>query len=75
MMIAAAAGLANNFSAVASLITTGIQSGHMKMHLSNILNQLNATEMERDLANKHFEDRPVSHSAVHDFIMQTRITL
>jgi len=74
MMIAAASGLANNFSAVASLITTGIQSGHMKMHLSNILNQLNTTEKERDLANDYFRNRTVSHSAVHDFIMQTRIT-
>lgn len=72
MMIAAASGLANNFSAVASLITTGIQSGHMKMHLSNILNQLNANEQERNLANGHFKDRTVSHSAVHDFIMLLR---
>ena len=73
MMIAAASGLANNFSAVASLITNGIQSGHMKMHLSNILNQNNATEQERNLANEHFKNRTVSHSAVHDFIMQIRI--
>ena len=74
MMIAAASGLANNFSAVASLITNGIQSGHMKMHLSNILNQNNATEQERNLANEHFKNRTVSHSAVHDFIMQIRIS-
>ena len=44
MMIAATMGLANNFSAVRSLTTKGIQAGHMKMHLNNILNQLNATE-------------------------------
>ena len=73
MMIAASSGLANNFSAIASLITTGIQSGHMKMHLSNILNQLNATHEERVLANEHFRNSTVSHSAVHDFIMQKRI--
>jgi len=74
MMIAAASGLANNFSAVASLITTGIQSGHMKMHLSNILNQLNATEEERNRTNTHFKGTTVSHSAVHDFIRQIRVS-
>ncbi|HAX97051.1 MAG TPA: hydroxymethylglutaryl-CoA reductase, partial [Prolixibacteraceae bacterium] len=43
MKIAAAAGMANNFSAVHALITSGIQQGHVKMHLPNILNQLGAT--------------------------------
>ena len=42
MCISAAVGLAQNFGAVRSLITTGIQQGHMKMHLTNILNHLNA---------------------------------
>ena len=32
-------GLAQNFAAIRSLITSGIQKGHMKMHLLNILNQ------------------------------------
>ncbi|HBB90704.1 MAG: hypothetical protein A2X22_01815 [Bacteroidetes bacterium GWF2_49_14] len=32
MQIAAAAGMANNFSAVKALITNGIQEGHMKLH-------------------------------------------
>ena len=40
MMIAAAVGLANNFSAIRSLVTVGIQKGHMKMHLLNILENL-----------------------------------
>ena len=72
MMIAAASGLANNFSAIASLITTGIQTGHMKMHLSNILNQLDTTESERTLANEHFTNKTVSNSAVNDFIFSLR---
>ena len=38
MMIAASVGLAQNFSALRSLVTTGIQKGHMKMHLLNIFN-------------------------------------
>jgi len=33
MEIIAVAGLAQNFAAVKSLVTTGIQKGHMKMHL------------------------------------------
>ena len=72
MMIAAASGLANNFSAVASLITTGIQSGHMKMHLSNILNQFNTSDIERNIANEYFSERTVSHSAVEDFLHSLR---
>ena len=49
MSIAASAGLANNFSAVASLVTTGIQKGHMRLHLSNILTSFNATPQEREI--------------------------
>ena len=39
MEIIAVAGLAQNFAAIQSLVTSGIQRGHMKMHLLNILNQ------------------------------------
>ncbi|NNL03253.1 MAG: hydroxymethylglutaryl-CoA reductase, degradative, partial [Eudoraea sp.] len=47
MQIVAVAGLAQNFAAVRSLVTTGIQEGHMKMHLLNILNQMNASDDEK----------------------------
>jgi hydroxymethylglutaryl-CoA reductase len=47
MMIASTMGLANNFSAIKSLTTKGIQLGHMKMHLLNILNVYKATEIEK----------------------------
>jgi hydroxymethylglutaryl-CoA reductase len=73
MQIVAAAGLANNFSAVRSLITTGIQKGHMKMHLGNILRQLHATEREVELTSSHFSDRPVSHAEVSDFLEKLRV--
>ncbi|MEZ4981823.1 MAG: hypothetical protein R2769_09600 [Saprospiraceae bacterium] len=43
MMVIASVGLAQNFAAVKSLVTTGIQKGHMKMHLTNILNHLGAS--------------------------------
>jgi hydroxymethylglutaryl-CoA reductase len=73
MMIAAASGLANNFSAVASLVTTGLQQGHMRMHLSNMLNQLKADKTEREHALRHFSGVTASYSAVGDFIRQFRI--
>lgn len=68
MSIAAAAGLANNFSAVASLVTTGIQKGHMKLHLSNILNSLGASEQQKAAAQDHFKDQTVSQKAVREFL-------
>ncbi|UOB18724.1 hydroxymethylglutaryl-CoA reductase, degradative [Abyssalbus ytuae] len=64
MMITAVAGLAQNFAAIRSLITVGIQKGHMKMHLLNILNQLGATEQEKEYFVKYFKDKTVSHSEV-----------
>jgi hydroxymethylglutaryl-CoA reductase len=72
MQIVAVAGLAQNFAALRSLTTTGIQEGHMKMHLNNIINQFEATESERILIKNHFEKNAVSHSAVVDFISQIR---
>jgi hydroxymethylglutaryl-CoA reductase len=72
MQIVAVAGLAQNFAALRSLTTTGIQQGHMKMHLMNILNQLKATDDEKQKAVKHFEKHTVSHSAAADFIAELR---
>jgi hydroxymethylglutaryl-CoA reductase len=72
MQIVAVAGLAQNFGALRSLTTTGIQQGHMKMHLMNILNQLEATEGEKKQAIKHFEKHTVSHSAAAEFITNLR---
>ncbi|MFW6268034.1 MAG: hydroxymethylglutaryl-CoA reductase, partial [Marinilabiliaceae bacterium] len=60
MGIAASAGLANNFSAVASLVTTGIQKGHMKLHLTNLLQSLGATSREKEAALAHFQHKTVS---------------
>jgi hydroxymethylglutaryl-CoA reductase len=68
MQIVAVAGLAQNFAALRSLTTSGIQEGHMKMHLNNIINQFQATEQETILIKNHFCTHTVSHSAVVDFI-------
>jgi len=72
MKITATVGLAQNFGAVRSLVTTGIQKGHMKMHLMNILNQLEATPEERIQIKEHFKDKVVGHSAVVDLFCQLR---
>ena len=72
MQFVAVAGLAQNFAALRSLTTTGIQDGHMKMHLNNILNQFEANDEERVLIRKHFKHHVVSHSAVVEFIENLR---
>lgn len=64
MQIIAVAGLAQNFAAVSSLVTTGIQKGHMKMHLLNILNQLGANENEKAKLVAYFKTHPVTHHGV-----------
>lgn len=74
MQIVAVAGLAQNFGAVRSLTTTGIQQGHMKMHLMNILNQLGANDHEKKATVKHFEKNTVSHSAVAEYLEELRKT-
>ncbi|MEZ5039633.1 MAG: hydroxymethylglutaryl-CoA reductase [Saprospiraceae bacterium] len=68
MMVIAATGLAQNFAAVRSLVTTGIQQGHMKMHLLNMLNHLGASEQEVKAALVFFTDKVVSFSAVREFL-------
>lgn len=72
MQIVAVVGLAQNFAALRSLTTTGIQEGHMKMHLGNIINQLEATDEERVKIVKHFEHHPVSHVAVVEYVNDLR---
>ena len=70
MQLIAVAGLAQNFAALRSLVTSGIQKGHMKMHLLNILNQLNASTEQKKLALEHFKNNTVSHTAVQNFLIK-----
>ena len=72
MKIVAVAGLAQNFGAVNSLITTGIQKGHMKMHLINILNSLNASEKEKTKLIDFFKNNTVSFSSVKNELEKLR---
>jgi hydroxymethylglutaryl-CoA reductase len=72
MQIVAVTGLAQNFAALRSLTTTGIQEGHMKMHINNILNQFETSDAERKIIKKHFENNTISHASVVEFIENLR---
>ena len=68
MKIIAVTGLAQNFAALRSLVTSGIQKGHMKMHLLNILNQMGASEDHKKAAIIYFKKHIVSVKAVGEFL-------
>jgi len=72
MEITAVAGLAQNFAALRSLTTTGIQQGHMKMHLMNILNQNEASEDEKKEMVEYFKHHTITHSSVIEQLKKTR---
>ena len=72
MKVVAVAGLAQNFAAVKSLVTTGIQKGHMKMHLLNILNQLKANKEEKVQLVEWFKTHPVTHTGVEEALANLR---
>ena len=67
MMYLAVAGLASNFAAVKALVSGGIQQGHMKMHLNNILNQLNIPKDNHPEIQHYFQDKTISYSAVEQY--------
>ena len=68
MCIIASVGLAQNFAAVKSLITSGIQEGHMKMHLINLLIKNNASEEQIRKAKKYFLNKEINSSSVNQFL-------
>lgn len=72
MKIVASVGLAQNFSAVKSLVTTGIQKGHMKLHLTNILKFLEANEEESEQVTGYFENKTVSYSEAKKVLEEIR---
>jgi hydroxymethylglutaryl-CoA reductase len=53
-------------------VTKGIQIGHMKMHLLNILNHFEATADEKEKAVDYFVENKVSFSNVSQFIANLR---
>ncbi|MEN8815988.1 MAG: hydroxymethylglutaryl-CoA reductase, degradative [Nonlabens sp.] len=66
MKITAVAGLAQNFAALHSLVTTGIQAGHMKMHLANMLEQIGANDIEKESLRKEYTDKTPSFSSLRE---------
>lgn len=74
MEIIACTGLAQNFAALKSLTTVGIQAGHMKMHLTNILASMQANDEEVSKAQSFFTDKVVSVSSVREFLEKLRNT-
>ena len=72
MSIIGAAGLAQNFSAIKSLITSGIQVGHMKMHLINILNSLGAIDYEKTKIIEYFKSNKVTFNSVKTALEKLR---
>lgn len=75
MRIMAVTGLAQNFAAVKSLVTTGIQAGHMKLHLANIAESLAHNAAEREAILAHFADKTVSFAGVREFLAEYRATI
>ena len=65
MNIICSVGLAQNFAAVKSLVTSGIQKGHMKMHLINLLIKQNATKDQINKSEAYFKDRDINLSLIH----------
>ena len=72
MGIMGSVGLAQNFGALRSLVTTGIQKGHMKMHLSNLLNKFGTSKSERKIAIEYFKNKIISYSGVEKLINKIR---
>ena len=70
MNIICSVGLAQNFAAVKSLVTTGIQKGHMKMHLINLLIKQNATKNQIDKSEEYFRDKEINSESIKDFLDQ-----
>jgi len=72
MQVIASAGLATNFSAIRALVTSGIQQGHMRMHLGNILRQLQASGEESAQAARYFAGRSISFAEVASYLESLR---
>ena len=68
MQIIGSVGLAQNFSAVLALVTSGIQKGHMKMHLKNLLIQKNATKDQINKADDYFNQRKIDNKSIDDYL-------
>lgn len=72
MQITAVAGLAQNFAAIHSLVTTGIQAGHMKMHINNMLEQIGANPKEKEALKKEYATKTPGFANLKESLAQLR---
>ena len=75
MQIVAAIGLGQNFAALRALVSQGIQHGHMKLHLTNLLLAAQATKDEMKAAENYFiqqNQERISPGAVKSFLARMR---
>lgn len=72
MGVIASVGLAQNFAAVSSLISTGIQWGHMRLHLKNMLENYNLNKNEKEKAIEYFSKKKVSKYDLDEFLSKIK---
>ena len=71
--IIACVGLAQNFAAMRAIATTGIQSGHMKLHAKNIAVQAGAKPEEIDaVAAKMIESKEINQTKAEQLLNEMR---
>ena len=68
MKIICSVGLAQNFAAIKSLVSSGIQKGHMKMHLINLLIKNNASKSQIEKSKDYFKDKDINNQSVTKFL-------
>ena len=68
MKIICSVGLAQNFAAVKSLVSSGIQKGHMKMHLINLLIKNSANKTQIENSKEYFKDKEINNQSVIEFL-------
>ena len=68
MKIICCVGLAQNFAAVKSLVSSGIQKGHMKMHLINLLIKNSANKTQIENSKEYFKDKEINNQSVIEFL-------
>ncbi|MDO4912001.1 MAG: hydroxymethylglutaryl-CoA reductase [Lactobacillus sp.] len=68
-----AAGLCSNFSALLAISTTGIQAGHMKLQIKNVLQNLDANNEEKQLVkDMMLAKKQYTETSARNFLKEVR---
>lgn len=71
--VAASIGLAQNFAALRAIVTTGIQSGHMKLHARALATQAGASENEvNKVAEEMIAQKEITQANAEKIIQKLR---